>query len=472
VKVLLVGTGGREHALARALVRTCDPSDPTDLVVQAGNPGIDSVGRTARPEGPTVQVTSVPFDACDPAEVAGLARDHAVDLVVVGPEAPLVAGVADAVRELAGVPVFGPSRAAARLEASKSFAKDVMAAAGVPTADARTCRTLADVDAALAASGPPYVVKDDALAAGKGVVVTSDRAAARDHAATCLARVGGAVVIEDYLDGPEVSLFCLCDGTRAVPLVPAQDFKRLGDGHQGPNTGGMGAYTPLPWLPAGTVDDVVATVARPTLAEMARRGTPFVGLLYCGLALTTRGVRVVEFNVRFGDPETQVVLERLESPLAPLLLAAATGALDAIPSGTPRWSDDAAVTVVMASPGYPGTPDTGHLIRGLEAVRALPGVHVLQAGTRPAVAPEHPGATGGAECVGLVTAGGRVLDVVGRGRTLPDARSAAYRGVRALSFDGGDQHRSDIATWEPDLVAHLAGPRVRPDLATPVPPLS
>ncbi len=471
VKVLLVGTGGREHALARALVRTCDPSDPPDLVVQAGNPGIDAVGATARPESPDAHVTSLPFDAGDPLAVALLARERAVDLVVVGPEAPLVAGVADAVREVAGVPVFGPSRAAARLEASKSFAKEVMSAAGVPTADARTCRTLSDVDAALTVFGPPYVVKDDGLAAGKGVVVTSDRAAALAHASACLASTAGTVVIEDYLDGPEVSLFCLCDGRRAVPLVPAQDFKRLGDADQGPNTGGMGAYTPLPWLPSGIVDDVVATVAQPTLTEMARRGTPFVGLLYCGLAMTSRGVRVVEFNVRFGDPETQVVLERLESPLAPLLLAAATGSLDAIPAGTPRWSDDAAVTVVMAAPGYPGAPDIGHPIRGLEAAQGLPGVHVIQAGTRRIDAPGVPG-TGGGDSTGLVTAGGRVLDVVGRGRTLADARSLAYRGVQMLSFDGGDQHRTDIATWAPDLEAHLAALAARPDTTTPVPLLS
>jgi phosphoribosylamine--glycine ligase len=429
VKVLLVGTGGREHALARALIRTSDPAIPTDLVVQAGNPGMDGLGE------------AVPFDAADPAAVAAVGRRQAVDLVVVGPEAPLVAGVADAVRA-AGIPCFGPSRAAAQLEASKSFAKDVMAHAGVPTARSRTCRDLAEVDSALAEFGAPHVVKDDALAAGKGVVVTSDADAARAHAAKCLARPDGAVVIEDYLDGPEVSLFCLCDGTRAVPLVPAQDFKRLADGNAGPNTGGMGAYSPLPWLPARLTDEVVRTVAEPTLEEMRHRGTPFQGLLYCGLALTSRGLCVVEFNVRFGDPETQVVLERLESPLADLLLAAATGALGA--AEAPRWSEDAAVTVVMAAPGYPDAPRTGRRIRGLAEARALPGVHVLQAGT----------ARAGDD---LVTAGGRVLDVVGRGRTLPEARAAAYSGVNRLRFDGGDQHRTDIATWDPDLMEGLAG---------------
>lgn len=447
MKVLLVGRGGREHALARALLRTSAPGDPVELAVQAGNPGIDALeaGR----------VTPVAFDPTDPAAVAETARRMGADLVVVGPEAPLVAGVADAVRE-AGIPCFGPSRAAARLESSKSFAKDVMAAAGVPTASSRTCRTLDQVEAALDLFGAPHVVKDDALAAGKGVVVTSDRQEARAHAAACLSRADGSVVIEDYLDGPEVSLFCLCDGQRAVPLVPAQDFKRLGDANRGPNTGGMGAYSPLPWLPADVVDEVVETVARPTLAEMARRGAPFVGLLYCGLALTRRGVRVVEFNVRFGDPETQAVLERLESPLAPLLLAAAAGGLDAVDA--PRWSPDAVVTVVVAAPGYPGAPDTGHAIHGLSAAGSLPGVHVLQAGTRPSSSPDRGDPRGGAP---LLTAGGRVLDVVGRGGTLEEARAAAYRGVAAIGVDGGCQYRTDIATWDPDLVAHLAHPEPR-----------
>lgn len=425
MKVLLVGNGGREHALARALART---SENVDLVVQAGNPGIDSLG------------TPVEFDPTDPASVAAVATGHAVDLVVVGPEAPLVAGVADVVTA-AGIPCFGPTAAAARLEASKSFAKDVMAAAGVATARSATCTTIDEVDAALADFGAPHVVKDDALAAGKGVVVTDDLSAAREHAAHCLSRPGGTVVIEDFLDGPEVSLFCLCDGTRAVPLVPAQDFKRLGDGNHGPNTGGMGAYTPLPWLPAGTVEDVVDTVALPTLREMARRGTPFVGLLYCGLALTHRGIRVVEFNVRFGDPETQVVLERLDSPLDQLLLAAATGTLADVPA--PQWSEDAAVTVVMASPGYPAHARTGGVITGVAAAEAVPGVHVIHAGTR---------AVGTDSGPALVTAGGRVLDVTARAATLEAARAAAYRGVAAIAFEGA-QYRTDIATWPADLLA-------------------
>lgn len=437
VKVLLVGNGGREHALARAMVRT---SAHLDLVVQQGNPGIDPLG------------TPVSFNPLAPGEVLAVAQQHAVDLVVIGPEAPLAAGVAD-VLYAADIPVFGPSKAAAQLEASKSFAKDVMEAAGVATARAYTCTTLEQVAHALDDFGAPYVVKDDALAAGKGVLVTSDRQAAYDHAATCLDRPDGAVVIEDYLDGPEVSLFCLSDGTTAVPLVPAQDFKRLLDKNEGPNTGGMGAYSPLPWLPEGIVDQVVAEVALPTIAEMAKRGTPFIGLLYCGLALTSKGVRVVEFNARFGDPETQVVLERLDSDLVELLYAAATGTLGDIPA--PTWSDDAAVTVVMASWGYPGVLRTGEVITGIDRAEELLGVHVIHAGTaiRPATIDE---AAAGSCCTvespaAVVNSGGRVLNVVGRGATVEDARAAAYRGVDLIDF-AGEQHRGDIATWPADIL--------------------
>ncbi len=433
-----MGNGGREHALARAMVRT---SDDVELLVQAGNPGLDELGVPHR------------FNPLDPVAVCALAADEAVDLVVVGPEAPLVAGVADAVTD-AGIPCFGPTQAAAQLEASKSFAKDVMEAAAVATARAFTCTTLEQVDAALDELGAPHVVKDDALAAGKGVVVTEDRQAARDHAAACLARPDGAVVIEDYLDGPEVSLFCLSDGANVVPLVPAQDFKRLLDANEGPNTGGMGAYTPLPWLPEGVVEHVVDTVALPTVAEMARRGTPFVGLLYCGLALTSRGVRVVEFNARFGDPETQAVLERLDSPLVDLLYGAATGTLDEVPA--PRWSADAAVCVVMASAGYPGTLRTGETITGIEDAEALEGVHVIHAGTT--LIPAQPDPKGAGNCCGvepedtLVNSGGRVLNVVGRGSTVEVAREAAYAAVARIRFSG-EQHRSDIATWPGDILA-------------------
>lgn len=414
MKILVVGTGAREHALALALSR--DP-EVTGLHAAPGNPGIGEVA--------TLHVV----DPLDGAAVAALAVSLGADLVVVGPEAPLVAGVADAVRA-AGIPVFGPSAAAARLEGSKAFAKEVMAAAGVPTADPRVVTDPAEAASALDTFGAPYVVKDDGLAAGKGVVVTEDRSVALEHALACLAKPGGRVVVEDYLDGPEVSLFVLSDGATVVPLVPAQDFKRVGDADTGPNTGGMGAYTPLPWAPEGLVAEVVAQVAQPTVDEMARRGTPFVGVLYCGLALTSQGTRVVEFNARFGDPETQVVLARLATPLAGVLLAAATGRLADLPPL--EWRDDAAVTVVVASSGYPEAPRTGDPITGLAEAAAVPGVHVLHAGT--AAGPDG----------SVVSAGGRVLSVVGTGTDLAAARAAAYAGVERIALDGS-HHRSDIA---------------------------
>ena len=444
MKVLLVGNGGREHALARALVRTSDTEHPVELVVQAGNPGLEPLGR------------SLVFNPLDPQDVVKRAVAEEADLVVVGPEAPLVAGVADAVIE-AGIPCFGPTKAAARLEASKSFAKQVMNEASVATARSFTCRTMEEVDAALDDLGAPHVVKDDALAAGKGVIVTEDRAAARDHAQACLAREDGAVVIEDYLDGPEVSLFCLSDGTTAVPLVPAQDFKRVGDANQGPNTGGMGAYTPLPWLPEGAVEEIVETVAKPTITAMKARGDEFRGLLYCGLAMTSKGIRVVEFNARFGDPETQVVLERLDSPLAELLHAAATGRLADAPA--PVWSPDAAVTVVMASGGYPGPTDTGHIITGIEDAEALPGVHVIHAGTGEKITSDPQDVAAG--CCGfepetaIVNTGGRVLDVTARAATVDAARALAYEAVAKIRFEG-EHHRHDIATWPADLDAARA----------------
>ena len=312
------------------------------------------------------------------------------------------------------------------------------------------------VEAAFDVLGAPYVVKDDALAAGKGVVVTTDRAQASFHARSCLSRDGGAVVIEDYLDGPEVSLFCFADGATVVPLQPAQDFKRVGDGNEGPNTGGMGAYSPLPWLPEEATQRIVDEVAQPVITEMARCGTPFRGLLYCGLAMTSKGIRVVEFNVRFGDPETQVVLERLDSPLAPILYAAATGTLAKVPA--PVWSEDAAVTVVMASGGYPGRTDIGHPITGIEAAEALAGVHVIHAGTSEEITDDPADVAAG--CCGfeptyaLVNSGGRVLDVVARAATLDEARALAYRGVELIHFDG-EHHRSDIATWPADLAVTL-----------------
>ncbi|RPF27225.1 phosphoribosylamine--glycine ligase [Georgenia muralis] len=422
MRILLIGSGAREHALARTLAR--DPRT-TELVVAPGNPGTAGVA------------TSLELDILDGHAVAAAAVGMRADLVVVGPEAPLVAGVVDAVRA-AGIPCFGPSREAARLEGSKAFAKEMMAAAEVPTALAHVCTDLEQVAAALDAFGAPYVVKDDGLAAGKGVVVTSDRDEALAHAIACLAKDGGddatqgvpAVVVEEFLDGPEVSLFCISDGTAVVPLEPAQDYKRLGDGDAGPNTGGMGAYSPLPWAPADLTEQVLDRVALPVVAEMARRGTPFVGLLYCGLALTSRGLRVVEFNVRFGDPETQVVLARLTSSLADLLLAAATGRLAEVDE--PRWSGGAAVTVVLAAHGYPGQVRKGDVITGVEDAEALDGVHVLHAGT----------SLDGAG--NLAAGGGRVLSVVGEGRDLAAARERAYEGVARIRFDGA-QHRTDIA---------------------------
>ena len=413
MKALVIGSGAREHALVRSLL-----SDPeVDAVLAApGNPGID------------IDALCVPVDATDPAAVVALARQHTVDLVVVGPEAPLVAGVADAVRE-AGIACFGPGRAAATLEGSKAFAKEVMAAAGVPTGLAQVARTETELADALDAFGAPFVVKDDGLAAGKGVVVTEDRAAALEHGLACLAKGGDAqVVVEEYLDGPEASLFCICDGERVVPLDLAQDFKRVFDGDEGPNTGGMGAYSPLDWAPDGLVDEVVRTIAQPVVDEMARRGTPFVGVLYVGLALTARGPRVIEFNVRFGDPETQAVLARLETPLGGLLLAAAEGRLDEVEPL--RWRDEAAVTIVVAAAGYPASPSTGDPISGLDEIGD--DAYVLHAGT----------AKG--EDGTLVSAGGRVLSVVALGDDLIQARDRAYAAVERVDLDGS-HHRTDIA---------------------------
>ncbi|WP_030457574.1 phosphoribosylamine--glycine ligase [Kitasatospora sp. NRRL B-11411] len=419
MKVLVIGTGAREHALCRSLSQ--DPA-VSELHCAPGNAGIARVAALH------------PVDQLDGAAVTALARELGADLVVVGPEAPLVAGVAEPLRA-AGIPVFGPGKEAAQLEGSKAFAKDVMAAAGVPTARSYVCTTPEEAAAALDAFGAPYVVKDDGLAAGKGVVVTEDRAAALEHAAACMGAPPGPpggrgrVVIEEYLDGPEVSLFAITDGTTVLPLVPAQDFKRALDGDRGPNTGGMGAYSPLPWAPEGLVAEVLESVLQPTVDELRHRGTPFSGLLYAGLALTSRGTRVIEFNARFGDPETQVVLARLRTPLAGVLLAAADGTLGELEPL--RWSEEAAVTVVMASEGYPASPRTGDPIEGLDAAEA-DGASVLHAGTRSGPAGE------------VLTAGGRVLSVTAVGADLAEARAKAYAGVAEISFKGA-QHRTDIA---------------------------
>ena len=420
---MLLGAGAREHALARCLASAPATSE---LVVAPGNPGTASIA------------TNLAIDPASPVEVVELATQMDADLVVVGPEAPLVAGVADAVRE-AGIPVFGPGAEAARLEGSKAFAKDVMSAAGVPTAEAVACTTEGELSAALDRFGAPYVVKDDGLAAGKGVVVTSDRAAAMDHGMACLAKEReqlqpdapeSAVLVEEYLDGPEASVFCVCDGATVRPLAPAQDFKRLADGDAGPNTGGMGAYSPLTWAPEDLAEQVVRDIAQPVVDEMARRGTAFIGLLYCGLALTGNGLRVVEFNVRFGDPETQAVLARLTSSLPDLLHSAATGRLTEAPE--PTWSEQAAVDVVLAAPGYPGTVTIGGGITGIEEAEALPDVHVLHAGT-------------GLDDDGrLVASGGRVLSVVALAPSVAEARARAYEAIERIELDGA-QYRTDIA---------------------------
>ena len=407
ISVLVIGNGGREHAIALALSR--DPA-VSAVHVAPGNPGTASIA------------TNHPVDANSGAAVTELATGLAVDLVVVGPEAPLVAGVADPVRE-AGIACFGPGAAAARLEGSKEFAKEVMAAAGVPTAASVACSTAEEVLAALDKFGAPYVVKDDGLAAGKGVIVTDDRQAAIDHAAHC-----DRVVIEEYLDGPEVSLFAICDGTTVLPMQPAQDFKRLGDNDEGPNTGGMGAYTPLPWAPDDLVAEITEKVLQPTIDELRRRGTPFSGLLYAGLALTSRGVRVIEFNCRFGDPETQALLPLLKTPLAGLLYAAATGKL--ADHGPLSWQSAASVAVVVAAKKYPSSPRSGDVISGVDQAEA-DAVRVFHAGT----------ALDGDE---LVTSGGRVLAVSATGKDLDEARQRAYAAVGQIRIKGS-QHRTDIA---------------------------
>ncbi|WP_150241724.1 phosphoribosylamine--glycine ligase [Nocardiopsis quinghaiensis] len=409
MKALVLGGGGREHALVRAL--SLDPG-VTSIHSAPGNPGISELA-----ENHVINVT-------DGLAVTELASRIRAELVVIGPEAPLVAGVADALRDR-GIPVFGPDQEAARLEGSKAFAKEVMEAAGVPTAKARVCKTAGQVSEALDEFGTPYVVKNDGLAAGKGVVVTEERALAERHAREC-----GRVVIEEFLDGPEVSLFVLSDGLHALPLLPAQDFKRAYDGDQGPNTGGMGAYAPLPWAPAGLVDEIMGSVVRPTLVEMNRRGKRYQGLLYVGLALTSRGPRVVEFNARFGDPETQVVLDRLATPVGAVLQATDTGGLKSI--GSLQWKQGAAVTVVIAAENYPGDPARGDVIGGLDAANALDGAYVLHAGTT------WEGTNG------VKSNGGRVLNVVGTGADLRQARSRAYEAASRIELRGSF-HRTDIA---------------------------
>ncbi len=383
-----------------------------ELTVAPGNAGMSRLAT----------VRSV--DVASPDEIVVLARDTEAELVVIGPEVPLVAGAADALVE-AGIPVFGPTKAAAQLEGSKAFAKDVMAAADVLTASATRVEAADAVDEALDAYGPRYVVKDDGLAGGKGVVVTEDRAEAKAHAEAVLA-AGNPVLFESFLEGPEVSLFCLVDGETVVPLLPAQDHKRAYDNDQGPNTGGMGAYAPLPWLPQDGVDRIVDEIARPVAAEMVRRGIPYQGLLYIGAAWGPQGPAVVEFNARFGDPETQAVLSLLETPLADVLLAVAQGHLDSVEPL--RWRDGFAAMVVLAAEGYPQAAKTGGVISG-EALDDP--AKVLHAGTA-------------LEDGQYVASGGRVLGVVGRGATLEEAVDNAYAVMDGIELPGGF-YRKDIA---------------------------
>ncbi|MCW4385518.1 phosphoribosylamine--glycine ligase [Salinibacterium sp. SYSU T00001] len=411
MKILVLGSGAREHAIITALLAE---NAGHEIIAAPGNAGI------------AADVAIIHLDPTNPTVVTDFAVDNDIELVVIGPEAPLVEGVADRIRR-SGIPVFGPGKAAAQLEGSKAFAKRIMEAAGVPTGRATRAGTIDEAIAALDEYGAPHVVKADGLAAGKGVLVTADREAAVAHAEFYLQQ--GSVLIEEFLDGQEVSLFLLSDGHNVLPLSPAQDYKRLLDEDAGPNTGGMGAYSPLPWLPDTFVDEVIDTIALPTVRQLAEEQTPFIGLLYCGLIVTERGIRVIEFNARFGDPETQVVLPRLVTPLSQLMLAAATGGLGSLPR--PEFSPEACVTVVLASEGYPETPITGRSITGIDDALAIEGVTVAHAATA-------------ASDDGFVSSGGRVLSVVARGADFAQARERAYRAIDAIHLEGG-QYRSDIA---------------------------
>lgn len=411
MRILVLGSGAREHAIITALLAE---NAGHEIIAAPGNAGI------------AADVPVIHLDPTNPGIVTDFAVDNDIDLVVIGPEAPLVAGVADRVRR-AGIAVFGPGKAAAELEGSKTFAKRIMESAGVPTGRATRAGTLDEAVAAIDAYGSPYVIKADGLAAGKGVLVTESRDAAIAHAQYYLHQ--GSVLVEEFLDGQEVSLFLLSDGHNVLPLSPAQDYKRLLDGDAGPNTGGMGAYSPLPWLPETFVDEVIETIALPTVRQLAEEQTPFIGLLYCGLIITDTGIRVIEFNARFGDPETQVVLPRLVTPLSGLLFAAATGGLGVLPR--PEFADAVAVTVVLASEGYPETPITGRPITGIDAALAIEGVTVAHAATAAADG-------------GFVSTGGRVLSVVATGADFAHARERAYRALDAISLEGG-QFRTDIA---------------------------
>ena len=411
MKILVIGSGAREHTIIRALRRD---SENHEILAAPGNAGISA------------DAEIVALDPANPKVVSEFAVSSDVDLVVVGPEAPLIAGVANALRKV-GVAVFGPNKEAAAIEGSKSFAKEVMAAAGVPTGQAWKVSSEKELRAALKRSGSPYVVKADGLAAGKGVLVTDSRDAALEHARFYLQH--GDVLVEEFLSGPEVSLFFVSDGKKIVPLSPAQDYKRAFDHDEGPNTGGMGAYSPLPWLDDDFVQTITTQVAQPVIDELASRGAPFIGLLYCGLIVTDSGIKVIEFNARFGDPETQVVLARLTSPLAPLLYAAATEVLESVEP--PVFSDQCAISVVLASEGYPENPQTGREILGLDDLGAHPPVTIAHAAT----------AWDGKN---LLATGGRVMSVIATGTTFDEARDVAYSTLQKITLEGS-HYRRDIA---------------------------
>lgn len=410
MRILILGNGGREHAIAQALHR--DPK-VTELFIAPGNPGTAQIGQNV-----AVSLTSAQ-------QVVGLAQDKAVDLVVIGPEEPLVLGIADALRE-AGIPVFGPSAQAAQIEGSKAFAKDVMHKANVRTAHCEILDSLADLDSALERFGPTWVVKDDGLSAGKGVVVTDSIHTARSHASGLL-ESGRPVLLESFLDGPEISLFSFVSGETVVPLLPAQDSKRLNDNDRGPNTGGMGAYAPTDWVSSSQVEYIVENIVKPVAKELSQRGTPFTGLLYAGLAIGAQGPAVVEFNCRFGDPETQAVLELLKTPLSDVLMATAQGTLQDLPPL--EWFDGSAIAVVVAAQSYPSKPRAGDVIEGLDEVKAP--ARVVHAGTKRD------------DKDNIITAGGRVLAVTATGDSLRSARESAYENLAKIKFPGL-QYRKDI----------------------------
>ena len=407
----MIGSGAREHAIVHTLLKD---TDVKSVIAAPGNAGIAGI------------VPTFPLDITDPTATLELATELDVDLVVIGPEIPLAHGVADVLREKNFV-VFGPNKSAAQIESSKSFAKDIMMSAGVSTARWFDCKTIEEVENALDTFAAPYVVKDDSLAQGKGVVVTESKAEALAHAEMCLEH--GMVVVEEFLSGEEVSLFLLADGKRTIPLVPAQDFKRVFENDKGANTGGMGAYSPLSFLDENFGEYVAREIGDKVVVELNKRGMPFIGLLYAGLIVTSSGVKVIEFNARFGDPETQVVLSRLLSPLGQVLLRTAQGDLDSLPPL--QWSSESAVTVVIASENYPESPVTGDVIEGLELAKTVEGVEIFHAGTK-------------AEGDDILSAGGRVLSVTALGKDLTSARSRAYEAISHIRLRGS-QYRRDIA---------------------------